>query len=82
MLNHAFISLVSFGDTFPLVSRVSDDLKKEEKEVDDVEIEVERGEDVFLGVEGVPVAPSHHQLSVEDDVAREDERADGSVNDG
>jgi len=54
-------------------------LKDEEEEVNDVKIEVERCKDVLLRVEGVLVAASHHQLRVEDDVAREDEGADGSV---
>lgn len=73
-----------FSDTFSgcLVSRISDDLEDKEKQVDDVEIEVERGKDIFLWVKGVSVATSHHQLSVEDDVTGKDERADGRVHDG
>ena len=51
------------------------------EEVDDVQVEGERGEDVFLWAEGVLVLPSHHQLSVIDDVHREDEGPERGVGD-
>jgi hypothetical protein len=65
-----------------LISRISNDLQKKEKQVDDIQVEVERGKDVLLGVESVLVPTPHHQLSVKDDVTREDECANGRVHDG
>lgn len=50
------------------VATLSDDGEDEEEEVDDVEVEVERREDVLLGRDRVLVLPAHHELSVEDDV--------------
>ena len=47
---------------------MSNDGEDEEEEVDDVEVQVESGEDVLLRRDGVLVLTTHHQLSVEDDV--------------
>ena len=43
------------------------------EEVDDVQVEVEGGENVLLGTERVLVFPAHHHLSVVDNVEGEDE---------
>ena len=44
-----------------------------EEEVDDVQVEVEGGEDVFLRAERVLVLAPEHQLGVVHDVQREDD---------
>ena len=42
-----------------------------EEEVDDVQVEVQRGEDVFLGTQRVLVTATNHQLGVVHDVQAE-----------
>ena len=44
-----------------------------DKEVDNVQVDVESSEDVFLRAERVLVFPSHHQLGVVDEITGEDE---------
>ena len=50
-----------------------------EEEVDDVQVEVEGGEDVLLRAEGVLVLPTQHDLRVVDQVEREDQTANRGV---
>lgn len=50
-----------------------------EEEVDDVQVEVEGGEDVLLGAEGVLVLAAHHELRVVHDVEREHQGAQRPV---
>ena len=50
------------------------------EEVDDVQVEVQRGEHVLLGAERVLVAASDHQLGVVHDVEAEDDCPYPSVN--
>ena len=57
----------------------SDDGEDEDEQVNDIQVKIERGEDVFLWAERVLVLPSNHQLSVVNDVDAEDDRPDGSV---
>jgi len=52
----------------------ADDHEDVHEEVDDVQVDVEGGEDVLLGAQAVLVLPTHHQLSVINDVKGEDER--------
>ena len=49
------------------------------EEVDDVQVDVEGGEDVFLRTESVLVFAAHHELSVVDNVEREDESSDTAI---
>ena len=49
------------------------------EEVDDVQVDVEGGEDVLLWAESVLVLPPHHELGVVHDIEGEDEGSDGSV---
>ena len=49
------------------------------EEVDDVQVDVEGGEDVFLRAESVLVLPPHHELGVVHDVQREDQSSDTAV---
>ena len=51
-----------------LLVPVTEDGEEIHEEVDDVQVEVQGGEDVLLGAEGVLVAPAHHQLGVVHDV--------------
>ena len=60
-------------------SRSTHDHEDIHEEVDHVEVDVEGGEDVLLGVEGVLVVASHHQLSVVDQIEREDESSSRPV---
>ena len=57
------------------------DSKKIEEEVDDVQVEVEGGEDVLLGADGILVVTAEHDLGVVDDIKREDDRPDRGVPD-
>ena len=50
------------------------------EEVDDVQVEVQRGEHVLLGAERVLVAAPDHQLGVVHDVETEDDCPDPGVN--
>ena len=54
-----------------IAARTADDGEDEEEEVDNVEIEVEGSEDVFLRGDGVLVFPSDHHLSVEHNVLQQ-----------
>ena len=49
-------------------SKYEEDVKKE---VDNVQVDVESSEDVFLRTEGVGMISSHHQLSVVDQITGE-----------
>ena len=49
-----------------------------QKEVHYVQVDVERGENVFLRTERVGVFPSHHQLGVVDEVAGENQSSGNS----
>jgi len=49
-----------------------------EEEVDDVQVDVERSEDVFLRTERVGVLPSHHQLCVVHQITGEDQSSGNS----
>lgn len=62
-----------------LVSDGSDDGQDIDEQVDYVQVEVESSEDVLLGWQGVLVLTAHHQLSVVDEVEREEKRAERSV---
>lgn len=57
-----------------LVSRRADDSQDVEEDVDDIEVQVQRRKDVFLGGDGVLVVTSHHELRVVDEVDGEDKR--------
>ena len=59
---------------------VSDDGEDVHEEVDDVQVEVQRGEHVLLGAERVLVAAPDHQLGVVHDVEAEDDCPDPGVN--
>ncbi len=59
----------------------ADDDEDVEEDVDDVEVEVEGGEDVVLGVDGQLVLAAHDQLRVEHQEQAEQERPHGAVRD-
>ena len=54
-----------------LISAPCEDEEDVEKEVHDVQVDVERSEDVFLRTEGVGMISSHHQLCVVDQITGE-----------
>ena len=54
-----------------LIATLTDDGENEKEEVDDVEVEVESGEDVFLRRDRVLVLSANHQLSVKHQVLQE-----------
>jgi len=56
-----------------LISGCPDDLKNVEEEIDDVQVEVERGKDILLGVQRILVIATHHHLGVKDNVEAEDD---------
>ena len=62
-----------------LISAPCKDEEDVEKEVHDVQVDVERSEDVLLRTEGVFVFPPHHDLGVVDQVEREDQAANCGV---
>ena len=66
-MNNTITPRLSLGQLGHLVP-VAEDGEEIHEEVDDVQVEVEGGEDVLLGAEGVLVAPAHHQLGVVHDV--------------
>ena len=70
-----------WSNEFLVASCGPDDEQNVHEQVDDVQIEVEGGEDVLFGVEGVLVLPAEHQLSVVDDEQGEDQRAESTVSD-
>ena len=51
-----------------------------EKQIDDIKVKIEGRKDIFFGVQVVFVFPAHHQLSVNNDVARENDRSKGGIN--
>ena len=51
------------------------------EQVDHVQVDVQGGEDVFLGAEGVLVAAAHHQLGVIHDVQGENQGSGRSISD-
>ena len=61
------LSLGQLGHLVP----VAEDGEEIHEEVDDVQVEVQGGEDVLLGTEGVLVTPAYHQLGVVHDVQAE-----------
>lgn len=70
--------MVSDND-WRLASGAANDLQEVQEDVDDVEIEIERREDVLLRRDGVLMFAAHHELDIEDQVAAEDEGADRCV---
>lgn len=62
-----------------LVSWGADDGQDVDEEVDDIHIQVERGEHVLFGRDGVLVVPAEHDLSVVHDVDGEQQSAERSV---
>ena len=56
-----------------LISAPSKDEEDVEKEVHNVQVDVERSEDVLLRTEGVGMLSPHHQLGVVDQVTGEDQ---------
>ena len=54
-----------------IAAGTADDGEDKEEEVDDIEIEVEGSEDVFLRGDGVLVFASDHHLSVEHNVLQQ-----------
>ena len=66
---------------FHLFLSSTKDGEEVKEEVDDVQVEVEGGEDVLLGAERVLVIAAEHDLGVVDDVQREDDRAHCRVTD-
>ena len=56
-----------------------DDHEDVHEELDHVEVYVEGGKDVLLRAEAVLVLPAHHDLSVVDQVEREDQTAHRGV---
>lgn len=68
--NHDLIALI-FPMTLDLVTSIPNDGKDKEKEVDDVQVEIEGGKDVFLWGQAVFVLPSQHQLGVKDQVLQQ-----------
>ena len=60
-------------------TRYPDDEEDVPEEVDDVQVDVEGGKDVFLRTEGVLVFAAHHELCVVHDVQREDQSSDTAV---
>ena len=52
---------------FPLAPTIAEDGEDVHEEVDDVKVEVQGGEDVLLGTQGILVFPTYHQLGVEHD---------------
>ena len=54
-----------------LISAPCKDEEDVEKEVHDVQVDVERSEDVLLRTEGVGMISSHHQLGVVDQITGE-----------
>ena len=61
-----------------LISAPCKDEEDVEKEVHDVQVDVERSEDVFLRTEGVGMISSHHQLGVVDQITGEEESSANS----
>ena len=49
------------------------------EEVDDVQVDVEGGEDVLLRAESVLVFAAHHELCVVHDIQREDQGSDTAI---
>ena len=70
---------VSFANTGMLISAPGKYEEDVEKEVDNVQVDIEGSEDVLLRTEGVLVFPAHHDLSVVDQIEREDEAAHSGV---
>ena len=59
---------VAAGMRWRRLAAATDERKDAEEHVDDVEVEVEGGEDVLLGRQRVLVLPPQHHLRVEDEV--------------
>lgn len=62
-----------------LIPRGPDDGQDVQEQIDYVHVQVEGGEDVLLGGNGVFVIPSHHHLGVVHDVNGEYQSAEGRV---
>ena len=67
---HNLIALI-FPMTLDLVTSIANDGKDKEKEVDDVQVEIEGGKDVFFRGQAVFVLPSQHQLGVKHQVLQQ-----------
>lgn len=57
----------------------SNDLQYIKKQSDDIDVQIQRGEDVFLRTERILLMPTHHELSVHDQVETEDESSETGV---
>ena len=60
--------MTNFVQLIPATSKYEEDV---EEEVNDVQVDIEGSEDVFLRAERVGVCPPHHELSVVHKVAGE-----------
>ena len=56
---------------FPLAPAIAEDGEDVHEQVDDVKVEVQGGEDVLLGAQGILMAPAYHQLGVVHDIQAE-----------
>lgn len=75
----ANVTVLSNKSWFDLVAGPANYSQNVEKNVDDVQVEVEGGKDVLFRGDGILVLPSQHQLRVEDEIDGEKEGAQRGV---
>ena len=68
--------MTNFVQLIPATSKYEEDV---EEEVDNVQVDIEGSEDVFLRAESVLVFAAHHELCVVHNVEREDQSSDTAV---